>query len=634
MPELSVQIGADIQELLKKLNLSEKEFKKLALQAAKSGKTIEQVLKESGKGGKVLQKSLVDSSKGIDKFGKSTANAVPATQEFSRIIQDAPFGIQGVANNITQLTDQFGNLSRKTGGAGAALKAMLGTLSGPAGILLVVSAVTSLMVSYGDEIANVIKGNKGLAASQKAVNEALNEFYGDQATKINTYVSILEDANTSETQRKEITEELIKIVPTLTKADFKYGNNLDIVKAKIGNYVLAQASRIEADTLVQENSEKLATKARITQIQSIQDQEKRVEAFRKFLKGEGERIQKTSLTATYSAGGRVQDVDKNAAEITADFNKFADKLETELKPVQERINELYGTTFNGGLEDIADPKDDKSLSKRAKVSLAFDFELPQDTKERFNKFANGAIKELKSNFKVTGDLGVDLINVDGANAEIKRFTDAFQPFEDKLAKIPEGAKVFADATANAFSALGNQIATSLQTGSAVVDSFVGSIISSLSQMLAQMAATAITEKAIAGTKIATNQAVATSAAISAGAQSGAATGAAGFFTTPGFIAALVGIVGAAFAGIASFAKGGFSGDDNLAFLNKNELVLRPMEQAALYNAIRGGNLGSLSNNPTTSNLSDGIVGEVVLRGNNQVIQLRRSEKKMTRFYNS
>ena len=97
-------------------------------------------------------KEVNKGSGSLNKLGKSTANAVPSVQEFSRVIQDAPFGIQGVANNITQLTAQFGNLSKNAGGTKAALKAMLGTLSGPAGILLAVSAVTSLLVSFGDKL--------------------------------------------------------------------------------------------------------------------------------------------------------------------------------------------------------------------------------------------------------------------------------------------------------------------------------------------------------------------------------------------------------------------------------------------------------------------------------------------------
>lgn len=88
-------------------------------------------------------------------FGKTrnTAGAANQTlQEFSRVIQDAPFGIQGVGNNITQLTSAFGNLSRGAGGAGAALKILGGSFLGPAGILFAVSTAVSLLTVFGDSL--------------------------------------------------------------------------------------------------------------------------------------------------------------------------------------------------------------------------------------------------------------------------------------------------------------------------------------------------------------------------------------------------------------------------------------------------------------------------------------------------
>ena len=176
MAELSVQIGADIQDLLKKLQITEKEFKKLALEAAKSGKTIEQVLKDSGKGGKALQQGAVTAAKGMNTLGKSTANAVPTLTSFSQVIQDAPYGIRGVANNITQLTSQFGYLSKSAGGGVAALKLMGSSILGPAGVLFAVSAITSLMVSYDGQLFKSKTASEKLADANKKLRESLDKY--------------------------------------------------------------------------------------------------------------------------------------------------------------------------------------------------------------------------------------------------------------------------------------------------------------------------------------------------------------------------------------------------------------------------------------------------------------------------
>lgn len=719
MAELSVQIGADIKDLLKKLDLTEKQLLKLDKISAKSGKAI--------------ASTGSTAAKGVDALNKSTVNALPATQEFSRIIQDAPYGIQGVANNIQQLTSQFGYLSTKAGGALPALKAMGASLIGPAGLLFAVSAVTSILVTYGDEIANVIKGNTELEASQKAVNEALQEFYGGSVATLNSYISILEDVNTTEAQRINITDELISKVPSLTKADFDYGNNLDTVKEKIGQYVLAQASRIEADTLVSENSKKLEKTARIAQINSIKDQKERVKSMTAFLKEEGIKATKTEFKdgvgLVFSDNVNkdfAKEVAKTGDEITKDFNTLADRLETDLAPVQKRINELYGITFGGGLNEASDnsvyeglvkkqselkkqfeelavskgtdasetkavakeyaalttrinavksaldalnPKEkkvkdtskaDAALAEKRRVMLLsiedeINNEIYNKAESTFSKVnaifeASGAklqdafdgdyigiekvyknivdldtkISELVKNFK-----GLDLSEIDFKGLDTSQLDD----LSNKFSSLQKEGEIFTDAVSSSVSTLADEISTSLSTGIAVVDSFISSIIGSLAKLLAQEAATAIAQKGIAAGQIATNQAVATSNAIVGATASGAATGAAAVFTTPGFLIGMLALVGGAFAAIGSFAKGGFSGDDNLAFLNKNELVLRPQEQAALYNAIRGKSLGSLSSGNNRDSNSGGVVGNVVLRGQDQIVQLRRADKKYKRYYN-
>jgi len=101
---------------------------------------------------------------------------IPAMTSFSQVIQDAPFGIRGVANNITQLTMQMGTLQTNAGGMTGALKSMAGALAGPAGILLIVSIVTSVMVTYGKEILKLIPGTQSLADKQKTLTESLEKY--------------------------------------------------------------------------------------------------------------------------------------------------------------------------------------------------------------------------------------------------------------------------------------------------------------------------------------------------------------------------------------------------------------------------------------------------------------------------
>lgn len=69
--------------------------------------------------------------------------------EFNRIIQDAPFGIIGVGNNIQQLAGNFSALRASAGGTSAALKGALASIITPANLVLLgISAVTSAFTAY------------------------------------------------------------------------------------------------------------------------------------------------------------------------------------------------------------------------------------------------------------------------------------------------------------------------------------------------------------------------------------------------------------------------------------------------------------------------------------------------------
>ena len=164
MARLEVEIVGDISSLEKSLNKADKDLKEFDKDVKSSSRNID--------------RSLNATSQSFGGLQKGVANATPTLTEFSRVIQDAPFGIQGVANNITQLTSNFGNLTKRAGGSKNAFKLLLSSLTGPAGILLAVSTITSLLVSFGDQLFNTSKEEEDLADSTKKTTEELQNQKG------------------------------------------------------------------------------------------------------------------------------------------------------------------------------------------------------------------------------------------------------------------------------------------------------------------------------------------------------------------------------------------------------------------------------------------------------------------------
>ena len=159
---LEVEIGAEIKELQKKLADAQKNLSSFDKKAASN----------MGK----FSKSTKTATKDLKKFDKGAANGSSAMLAFSRTVQDAPFGMMGISNNITNLTEQFGALKTRTGSAGGALKAMLKDLSGFGGITLAISLATSAWLMFGDKIMGTKDKVKSLKEEQEKLTESLENY--------------------------------------------------------------------------------------------------------------------------------------------------------------------------------------------------------------------------------------------------------------------------------------------------------------------------------------------------------------------------------------------------------------------------------------------------------------------------
>jgi hypothetical protein len=187
---------------------------------------------------------------------------------------------------------------------------------------------------------------------------------------IDSYVNSLETLNLTEKERIVATQELIKLVPTLKKEDFAYGNSLDIVREKINRYILTQAARIEIDNLVRENSAVLAQKAKIDNVNQIEDTQERIVALRKFLQEEAPEFLEVTESIAGLGSGFVATATREATdeEVEKTFNRLSKKINEEAEPVIERVNELTATIISGG--EIEEVKG-SARRKRAKALEEF-----------------------------------------------------------------------------------------------------------------------------------------------------------------------------------------------------------------------------------------------------------------------
>ena len=327
-------------------------------------KSFEQADKAFLKLQKDVAKGIPNATKNVKNLGDATGSATSATMELSRVISDAPYGIRGMANNITQLVSQLGTASTKAGGLSAALKLMSKQLLGPLGIVFAITAAVSALDFF-------FGANK---KAEKGVGDLTKKVYANGLV-MRGYVNELEDVSISEERRAVVVQELIKGVPTLTEADLEYGKNLDEVRFKIKQYTLAQAARIEMDKLVEENSELLSKQMRIDAVNATENQEEKLKLIKGLLEEEGIELEKL-VNKSYSMGQKSLTLRKKTnAELIAEFKDLAKGVKKESDPILERIERI-----SQGL--ALDPsKSGSSKLKKAKRDRVKSFDTKQLRKD-------------------------------------------------------------------------------------------------------------------------------------------------------------------------------------------------------------------------------------------------------------
>lgn len=231
-PRIEVEIGAVIDGLKQGFGESVKIIDKLEEQA----RDLEKALR-SATDLQTIQRLNVDLAKnrdalaqlrasGIEPLTKATSQYNSVGTDFARIIQDAPFGIIGVGNNITQLAGSFQNLKNQTGSTGQALKTAFSSIFSSANLLVLgVSAVTTALTVYSMTAKDTGGSVDDLKQSQDDFNESLKET--DQLLKQGFFNQLLKDVGLLQTQ--EIGGRLID-VPAFESANQvleKLGGTID-----------------------------------------------------------------------------------------------------------------------------------------------------------------------------------------------------------------------------------------------------------------------------------------------------------------------------------------------------------------------------------------------------------------------
>ena len=190
--------------------------------------------------------------------------AALALNNLSRIAQDAPYGFIGISNNINPMLESFQRLKETTGSTTGALKSMVSSLAGPAGVGLAVGALTSIIVAFGPEITKYIQQISEADMAQRKMNDAISKATGSaeaEADKLAILSGIIQDTTLSTNEREAALSQLQNTYKgniELQKLDINDGARLEVVLNGITEALKRKALSQAFATLIAEEEAKKA----------------------------------------------------------------------------------------------------------------------------------------------------------------------------------------------------------------------------------------------------------------------------------------------------------------------------------------------------------------------------------------
>jgi uncharacterized membrane protein YgcG len=510
-PRIDVEIGAVIDGLKKGFGQSvgiigalEKQVLELdkALRAATDLPEIDKLNSKLAQTKAAISKLK---STGIDPLTKATKNYNAVGVDFARIIQDAPFGIIGVGNNIQQLAFSFQQLRNTSTSTGAALKQAFAQIISPGNALfLVISLVTSALTAYQMGVFDSKEETKDLEKETETFDQTLRrvaESIGavrqarlegskgtsDEIVQLDLLNRALTDTNQPQNIRiaayKKLKEEYPTILSNITQ-EKALANGLGDAYLKVVRAITQRASAVAIEQklveLAKQRFEILEKEANEVNLQNTLLKQR--ESLMSQIAQRGIQINKNGITLAEIFGDQTVDfalVDLGEAivNINKEFNLLgnvvAPRTQSELTKNDAATEKLKNNFFDLNLElsdffELSEKADDSSKNLKR-------------TFEDFSKIdALLTFSKLEEQGKFFEDVEKQLVSIESGVARTrgiyKQNTDAIADSNNVLKELLQGSGItieqfyaaIANGAGKGFSSL-NEFVTSLSETQAFIN---------------------------------------------------------------------------------------------------------------------------------------------------------------------
>jgi hypothetical protein len=588
------QLNAQVKQLKVSLRqaTSEEEVARLNAQ-------LEQTSAELARINSLGKTVAVSTAQSFDKFRVSAGAANGSAIAFNRVIQDAPFGIIGVGNNIQQLAEQFSSLRLEQGSTGAALSKFFTSLISPANLLVLgISAATSAFTAYQLGLFDTNEETKEAVSETDRFNEALdnvvnslndvdsarlnsNKSAQNEIVELELLNSVLKDTSKSESERIRaynlLLEKYPRIITNISQEKALaegLGDAYNVISSAI--FQRASATAIE-EKLVESAKQRLDLIQKEKNETSLQNELLARQAeLRKIVADLTEPISRSSTR------GSTESLRQFQAELAL-VNEQLSLLGNVVAPTTENALQENAATVSflkneySGLSQtlisLLDPLEKVKEATKKTVQVIPDIELDRPVlpdvalPELDIKGNQGFIEQIQARIAaITAlkDASRDL-------TDINDFTVELDALQQRLAElngdqVTENINIIVDA----FSSLGAGIAASLNISDRALRGFVTTLLSATPKIIGAIIQQAAARKAEAAAANVANAQVATGNAVVVATEGAKGLGPVGLALLPVFIAGAVALVSAAFGKAKSGGGGTPSAGSGSTFTNRRE----------------------------------------------------------------
>ena len=589
----------------------------------------------------------------MNKVGRPAGDATQSLINFSRIAQDAPYGIIGIANNLNPMLESFERLSKTEGGTKKALQAMVSGLVGPAGIGVALGVVSSLAVSFSKEISDFFAGPtsklKEFNEELKKINTDLYKIVGVATTNLTTGRGLVDVITGGE--NIEVKKRALDMLKTLYKdnqdikdatinSDKTYLNHLVNVAAKQEEYTNKLKNNVEAQNsinteigkLTDERDKKLAaiTKPKLLSVDqygvssyaSIKSQQKVIndaydglidslKAKLEIAKTTGENFRNALLEFNKTAPKTKEEKKDPLKEATKDYEESGKRnvelfkegiinqqqyFAESIKILEDYLSKLKNINTKDALIIL------KKLTPKIGENTGYDAELEGKFQDEMRKVGETKFQNTSTNAANIGNGSLFGMFDEKTNEKINTTDNLLKKFlkdrEDGFKKANEAAHQFAETMAGGITNALKNVFDAVMKGENVFKALSDAVL----QFAEDIAFTILKAEILA--------AIQGVIAVSSGGAAGAAAGGTGFFDL------LMGLMGSG----QKHAAGGIVSSPQIGMIGEaGPEAIMPLSKLGSF-------LNTSFNAGAISSGSTGNGGQFVLRGQDLLLSVNRAQK--------